>query len=403
MTNQLYLSLKKKYSAPILILGLFLVFVFYCNHKALFIADYYILLIIFLAVSFYYLLNNNVGLTFNLQFWCIIVLAIVMLVMSVINRSIIDKGTLISYLMWFLVYLFAIQIPVKKLDIVYLIGAFIVGALICSLLVIIFRHEYGFKGSGRFSIAIFGHEEMDPNYLASYLVIGGALSFYNAIGKDKTTKRKILLYICFFIISTAIILTGSRAGVLSYIICLCGCLPKIIYNNRNKFNPERLVGLMIVILIALGILIGFLPDNIKERIFHMNLQDGSNSLRLAHWKAALECFIQKPLLGYGPVHTVDILANVAGHKGDAHNTYLTYLLQFGIVGFLACAIIIVDILKKLLNKENIFFGFLLLGQLFSSMIIANHLGICLWMTLILCYYQSNRKFKKTIDENVLLI
>lgn len=395
------LTLLRKVSLPILILGLFSMGVFFCNHNALFISDYYLLLLFFLISAFFLLLNRNVPLKFNIHVFGISILFIIMAVMSIINRNLIDLGTLKSYIIWFLVYIVAVQIPVTKYDITFLIWSLIIGSLICSLLILVFRHEYGYVGSGRYSIQIFSQSEMDPNYLASYLVIGGVLALYKVFEKNKL-RNKILLLAFFFIISMAIIITGSRAGVISYVIALLGCLSKLLYNNQHKLSLKKVFILILIIIIALAVTISVLPQNIVERIFYMDLKDGSNSLRISHWIAALECFVKKPVFGYGPMHTVTILKDFANHIGDAHNTYLTYLLQFGLIGFFAMAMIIIDLFRGLLTKSNIVFAFLLLGQLFASLIIANHLGISFWITIILCYFivRQSRFERKNIYREI---
>lgn len=400
MTELVANKKREKLHYPIIFIGLFLCFVFTCNHNALFISDYYIFLFLYIISAFIYMWMKNVPLRLGYQQKIIILLSLELLVLGIVNKQYMDRGVLLSYIVWFGFYFCALMMPYSKSDIKLIINSFIIGAIACSLLVLIIKHEYIYEGSGRYTIQFFNNEEIDPNYLAGFLIIGGALSVSKLLLRKKTLLDIILLVAGTLIITIAIFYTGSRAGVLAYIVSLFGIFIKLCFNNRDMISVRKVIVFMTIAIVVLIIVALVIPREIYDRIFEMNLNDGSNSLRVQHWLNALKCWSMQPIFGYGPALTKELMISIMNHNGDAHNTYLTLLLQFGLVGFLMFFLLFIDVLKGLFNKENLVFLFILLGQVMASFIIANHLGISLWMTLLLCNYVS-REYKEKRKEGAL--
>lgn len=400
MTELVANKKREKLHYPIIFIGLFLCFVFTCNHNALFISDYYIFLFLYIISAFIYMWMKNVPLRLGYQQKIIILLSLELLVLGIVNKQYMDRGVLLSYIAWFGFYFCALMMPCSKSDIKLIINSFIIGAITCSLLILIIKHEYIYEGSGRYTIQFFNNEEIDPNYLAEFLIIGGALSVSKLLLRKKTLLDIILLVAGTLIITIAIFYTGSRAGVLAYIVSLFGIFIKLCFNNRDMISIRKVIVFMTIAIVVLIIVALVIPREIYDRIFEMNLNDGSNSLRVQHWLNALKCWSMQPIFGYGPALTKELMISIMNHNGDAHNTYLTLLLQFGLVGFLMFFLLFIDVLKGLFNKENLVFLFILLGQVMASFIIANHLGISLWMTLLLCNYVS-REYKEKRKEGAL--
>ena len=146
--------------------------------------------------------------------------------------------------------------------------------------------------------------------------------------------------------------------------------------------------------VLLVIIISFLPEEILERFSLSSLNDESNSKRISHWIAAVEAFAKKPILGYGASHTMTILTQYASHVSDAHNTVLTFLLHFGLVGFLPICILFLQIFMRLSKAGNKVWLFFFGGYIFINLIIANHLGISFWIPLVLFYSisKNNKEF-----------
>ena len=89
--------------------------------------------------------------------------------------------------------------------------------------------------------------------------------------------------------------------------------------------------------------------------------------RIARWDAAFDAISEKPLFGYGTHSEKDVLAHFYKLNGldsayhnryDAHNIYLSYLLEYGIFGLLIFLLWLISNLFLAIKSRN-FIYFLL--------------------------------------------
>ena len=363
-------------SVPFLLLGVFSLFVFLDNHNALFISDYYLMLSILICYGFAWVLCGRT-VYMSREATALICAAIYLVGVSFANYREVDRGTLLSYLLWFLSFFFLAILPSDKKSIDFVIACYMVGACIAALLVLIFRHPYG--DTGRFSILIPGNtEDVDPNYLGGFLFTAIALGLFVI---PKKTSQRILFVLFEFVILGGLALTGSRAAYLSVFIVFAGFLLQILRGKQKKYFWIALL----VFLVAGGIVFAVLPEEFRQRFSICSLFDTSNQYRLEHWGAALHAFSLKPIFGYGAAHTKTILSDYSGHVSDAHSTWLTFMLHFGTVGMILLGYVFWKIVRPIFKSKNILAIAFLLAFFINNFIIANHLGISFWLPLMLLY------------------
>ncbi len=381
------------------VLSINLIAMLFNNHSALFIADFYILLVIACALSVLYIITNANKCTFNVYNTCAFFAFVVLILMSFINKEIRDNGTFLSYVVWFALYISISSFRLTPNNINTIINGYILGAFICAILVFVLKIEYRTIGEYRYTIQVFNNVQIDPNYLGLFLLIPSLFLLKKIIKKP----RKILNWIVFAVILYGMFLTGSRANLLAFFGALCFYIIDL-FIKTNKKTRKRIYILICCALLVFVVLIQFLPPSVYDRFFHMNLFDTSNSLRLSHWKAALDAIKLRPLFGYGSAHTLDVLTKYANHRSDAHNTFLTLLIHFGIVGTVFFAIIFINIFYKLLKAKKISEIGILFATFFVCLIIANHLGFTLWITIILLQNIAGKikKSEKLIVQGELL-
>lgn len=365
----------KGVSFPFLLLGVFALFVFLDNHNALFIADYYQMLLLLICYGCAWVFCGRT-VYMSREAIALICLAVYLVGISFVNYREVDRGTLLSYLLWFLAFFFLVILPSDKKSVDFLIACYMIGACIAALLVLIFRHPYG--DTGRFSILIPGNEDVDPNYLGSFLFSAVSLSLF--IIPRKTGHRIVYLLIA-FIILCGLALTGSRAAYLSIFIVLFGFLLKVLRGKQRKYFWLALL----VLFVAGGIIFAVMPEEFRQRFSIGSLFDTSNQLRLEHWGAALRAFSKRPIFGYGAIHTKTILSNYANHVSDAHSTMLTFMLHFGLVGMILFGYLFWKIVRPIFKSKNILGIAFLLAFFINNFIIANHLGISFWLPLMMLY------------------
>lgn len=371
---------REKISGAIWFLFVGLVFCFSNNHNALLIADYCAFLIFFVACM---LMKRR----FVIPLHPLMLSMVILLAFSVVFLPLLDRGTLLSYLVWIPVMILAVSYRFNKKEIDTLMWGFILGAVIMSVLVIVQKHHYYEPESYRFSIQIWNHEEIDPNYLAAFLYVGTIFAAHMALHRSRR-DLKFVVIMFLGIILYAITMTGSRAAVLGIGIAFCGVMLRIFKARKNAviLFAVTILGALLLILVSAN-----MASEVMSRFDFRTLLDTSNMRRLEHWYAAVRCIIQRPLFGYGAAKTLDILTEYAGHRGDAHNTLLTLLLHFGLVGSIPILSLlwkIFDKFRKIQNKDWLFYFF---GFLFINLIIANHLGISFWLPIMIFYQIRNRE------------
>ncbi len=189
-------------------------------------------------------------------------------------------------------------------------------------------------------------------YLMSFLL------FYKNEDNKKNKMIKIYLAIMSILVLFIVIVNRSKMVYISL-------LPTILYIMYKK--RKRYVLAAILMCFA-----GYfaLPVSISNRIQYIvkYKNDPSSNLRVIFWKTGAEAFKQKPLYGWRAeerkkfnldyykktgvsdyVYKYFLTGNKlrTQHYVASHNSYLQYLLDFGILGFVFFILIIINLIIKL--------------------------------------------------------
>ena len=187
------------------------------------------------------------------------------------------------------------------------------------------------------------------------------LSFLFFYKNEDAKKNKIIKIFLFTVMILTLFLVIVNRSKMVY-ICLIPTVLYIVYKKKKRFIP-------IVFLICLG---GYfiLPSSISNRLQYIvnYKKDPSSNLRVIFWETGLEAFKQKPLYGWRAeerkqfnldyykktgvsdyVHKNFLFGNKlrTQHYIASHNSYLQYLLDYGILGFIFFILIIINLLLKL--------------------------------------------------------
>ena len=189
-------------------------------------------------------------------------------------------------------------------------------------------------------------------YLMSFLL------FYKNEDNKKNKMIKIYLAIMSILVLFIVIVNRSKMVYIS----LLPTILYIMYKKRKKY----------VLAAILMCFAGYfaLPVSISNRIQYIvkYKNDPSSNLRVIFWKTGAEAFKQKPLYGWRAeerkkfnldyykktgvsdyVYKYFLTGNKlrTQHYVASHNSYLQYLLDFGILGFVFFILIIINLLIKL--------------------------------------------------------
>lgn len=288
-----------------------------------------------------------------------------------------------------------------------------------------------------------------PNWLAAFIVLIFFLPF-SAFKEKKSSKLIFIFTIAYFLV---ILFTKSRSGILGLVFSwLVFWLPLLRFKEReNKiYNPKNFFYLTVMI-IFITFLVGtpWTPSfgdivlKNKEAPITTNttsLETGgteSGEIRKIVWKGALKIWQNYPLFGSGPEtfalsyfkfkpqeHNLTSEWNFIYNK--AHNEYLNYLANTGILGFLSYLLLISSSLiflyknsfstKTRKNKERIIklehisllagkIGFLITNIFGFSVVVTNFLFF-IYPAISFCLNQEEeekRKEKNDYDYNFTLI
>jgi O-antigen ligase len=146
----------------------------------------------------------------------------------------------------------------------------------------------------------------------------------------KTRRLRVLGLTCHSAALAALYLTGSRGGLIAY----GGMLLVSIW----FLKPKRVawLRLSLSIVLAAGLVLSLQQPAAGERLDQVD--DFTQESRLALWAAAGSMFLGHPVLGvgYGNYRSLygDYIPGARPDDLDAHNLYLQFLSETGIIGFL---------------------------------------------------------------------
>jgi len=174
--------------------------------------------------------------------------------------------------------------------------------------------------------------EFNANDLGLMLAISIPMSVY-LIGQNKSSRLRVLYGIQIALAVVSVLLTGSRSAAFAMVPALL-CLGKLFWGGQSR---AWILALLILALSAGGILL--LPPEIWTRFLSAGseISEGTLTHRTTIWSLAAETFSDAPFAGVGS-GAFPQMSNIAfGRLLVAHNTYLSILVELGVIGVLIVA------------------------------------------------------------------
>lgn len=231
---------------------------------------------------------------------------------------------------------------------------------------------------------------------------GGLLAIYSEFAfllfyyqKDKIKKN--LYLIAFVYLFIGVFYSGSRA---SMAVSLIGALGIILEDSYMKLQKKKYFLRTIIAIVLFAIVAILLYSKISEimtsnpkyqwfwnRYFVNSYEDKSNMTRIAYWTEGLKLWMDRPIFGHGPGY---ITITKVG-SAVAHNTFIDYMVDCGILGLTAFSIVLYrSVGKILLSKEKTFKALPITLFVFCIILSLNR-SVLLWSVLIICWQMSNQK------------
>lgn len=307
----------------------------------------------------------------NLIVYFLLVLILFATLMSSFKLGLVTINGLINVLaLTISLYIFYLYIPIlllnKMKDFTKKISLIITIFSIISIIIHFRGNFFGYTATHyqRVSSIFF-----DPNYFGTLCSVGIILSLYNK-GKYKLFAILNLL---------ALIYSGSRGAMLSLFIVMV-----IFYFYKRKINLKN-----IILLLISCIFIFFFVCYLRNIDFFRVYQGFSERDLL--WRISFDLIKNEPLWGYGNSAVTEVLKNKGAGNISSHNSYLDFILSYGIVPFILYIVVIIRAIYQgfrndmyipilmgafvlLINANSISINLGGLG--ISSLLLTLFLGIC---------------------------
>lgn len=206
---------------------------------------------------------------------------------------------------------------------------------------------------------------VNQHHFAAFMNMTLGLTLGILFGKAAKKDKNLLLVIAAFLMGIALILTGSRGALISFVGVLGFLVAPRFLNGNNSAEISESGGnqnRFFILIGALALIIGlfgavFLLGEDQSLMRGVGLQSGQGDLtngRIHFWTIALKIFFDHPILGaglnaFGVAFTGYDTWNGVYRVEQAHNDYLQTLADAGIVGFVCVAAFVYLLFKHALT------------------------------------------------------
>lgn len=253
------------------------------------------------------------------------------------------------------------ELAPSKQRVVGLMTAYVFGAYVAAFDTLLLYRSSGGK------LVRFAAGNADPNDHAMVLALGLSMAWYLGM-----TSRRLFMrwaYRAYLPVAIVVIgLTGSRGGMLAGMVALL-----IVPLTMTKMSPARMATAIVILGISGAVAVTYVPQRLVDRFASTGgeVQDLSFGGRFKLWMAGVRAFTQKPVMGYG---TSGFTRAVGGQLGAytqvAHNSFLSVLVEQGLVGLLFYLMMFVAVFLALMRLPTLErrFGLILLATLGVAML-----------------------------------
>jgi O-antigen ligase len=170
----------------------------------------------------------------------------------------------------------------------------------------------------------------DPNDMAMVLALALPMAWYLGMTARSTLARWVgRAFLPLGVL--AIGLTGSRGGMVAATVALL-----IVPLSMTRLTPGRLISAMVMLMAAGALAVAYVPETTIERFATIGteVEGGRIGGRAKLWRAGLEAYAARPIVGFGTGHYKSAITPILGPAAQvAHNSFISVLVEQGIIGF----------------------------------------------------------------------
>lgn len=267
----------------------------------------------------------------------------------------------LTFVQLFLVLWIVWEIAPTRKHQLRLLAAYVMGAYVAALDTIVLYHRAA-SVLKRFTAG-----NADPNALAMTLALALPMAWYLGM----TTRQPVLRFLSRLFLPIGILaigLTGSRGGMVATVVAL-----SLVPLTIARLSPGKRVIAVILIMISGAVAIRYVPETLIQRLSTttQEVEGGRLGGRAKMWRAGLQAFAYKPVVGYGVSSFKRAVQPwLVTQTQVAHNSFISVLVEEGIVGLLLFGMMIVVVFFTVLDLPTLErrFALVLLGTLIVAML-----------------------------------
>jgi O-antigen ligase len=122
--------------------------------------------------------------------------------------------------------------------------------------------------------------------------------------------------------------------------------------SMTKLTPGRLVMTIGLLGLSGALAVAYIPSKVVQRLSTTGeqVQELKFGGRYKLWVGGMNAFVQRPIMGWGPATYKEAITPWLGSLAQvAHNSYISVLVEEGVVGFVLYGMMFVAVLLALLN------------------------------------------------------
>jgi O-antigen ligase len=186
----------------------------------------------------------------------------------------------------------------------------------------------------------FDNTNMFAIYLLFNIFLLLTLFFYSNDRSLRYSPRLLLIPLVIGVHLLAIISTASRATVVGGGVALVlVLLPE--FKKAIRSNP---IVTAFVVSLGLGGLIAIIDDTLMVNRIAAAMSGSQTGHRATMWSGALRGFVEYPLVGIG-LGQHQFYLNNPSLPDTPHNTYISFIEETGILGFIAFSWVLIEVLR----------------------------------------------------------
>lgn len=231
----------------------------------------------------------------------------------------------------------------------------------------------------------------DPNkFMCFFFFLFVVYEIYYYINKKEIKAQH--RWITHLILVIGILISFSRTGLIAIAIYI------VLLLFRKIFKNSKIIYFFIYSLSVLIIILLLSEDNIIFELINYILVNSAEVLgrertaeinavitednRYLIWKVTFDYILSNPLVGYGPLSFLAILPY------PPHNTYLTVMLDFGLIGLILFVSFMAPIIKNI--KTEILFPFIIIPTLMLDL--SNFRLLFIILAIVISKNQEQTKY-----------